>query len=134
MKKSENMEIYFDCQALPSDDEMDGDMAFSMPENYIVLSNYFTISTELLMSHMGDTCRNNRDTNQGLMDQTETKTKFYAKCMWQIQHEKVDKNKKRNTVSILSIFPFYLLFKKKKTAECSLKFNCAFRLLLWKKC
>ncbi len=89
-------------------------MAFSMPENYIVLSNYCTIPTELLMSHMGDNCRNNQDSNQGLMNEIETNTKFDAKCMWQIQYEKVDKNKKRNTVSILNIFTFNWLFRKKK--------------------
>ncbi len=55
-------------------------MALSMPENYIVLSNYCTIPKELLMSHIKDSCRNNQDTNQGLMD--ETKTKFNATCMW----------------------------------------------------
>ncbi len=60
------------------------------------------------------------------MDEIETKTKFDAKRMWQIQHEKVDKNKKRNTVSIQNIFSFNLLFKKKKTAKHSSKFNCAF--------
>ncbi len=53
------METYFDCQPLPSDDKMVGEMALSMPENYIVLSNYFTMSIELLMFHMGDNCRNN---------------------------------------------------------------------------
>ncbi len=47
------------------------------------------------MSHMGDNCRNNEDTNQGLMDEIETKTKIDAKCMWQIQYEKVDKKKKK---------------------------------------
>ncbi len=100
-------------------------MALSFPENYIVLSNYYTIATELLMSHMGDNCRNNQDTSQGLMDEIETKTQLDAKCMWPIQYEKVDKNKKRNTVSMMNIFPFNL-FKKKKTDKCSLKFNCAF--------
>ncbi len=84
MENSENMEIYFDCQPLPSGDEMVGEMASSMPENYIVLSNYCTIPTELLMSHMRDNCRNNRDTNRGLMDEIERKTKFDAKCMQQI--------------------------------------------------
>ncbi len=63
MENSENMDVYFDCQPLPSDDKMVGKMAPSMPENYTVLSNYCTILTELLMSHVGDNCRNNRDTN-----------------------------------------------------------------------
>ncbi len=66
------------------------------------------------MSHMGDNCRNNYDTNQGLMDEIETKTKFDAKCMWQIQYEKGDKNKKRNSVSIEYVVqiwaPFFFLF------------------------
>ncbi len=62
---------------------------------------------------MGDNYRNNQDTNQGLTDEIETKTKFDAKCMWQIQYKKVDKNEKRNTISLLNIFPFNL-FKKKK--------------------
>ncbi len=85
------------------------------------------LSKELLMSHTGDNCRTNQDTNQGLMDQTETKTKFNAKCIWQIQYKKADKNKKRNTFSIMNIFPFKFLFKKKKIAKGSLKFNyCAF--------
>ncbi len=57
------MEIYFDCEPLPSDDEIVGEMTLSMLENYIVLSNYCTILTELLMFHMGDNCRNNRDTH-----------------------------------------------------------------------
>ncbi len=38
MENSENMEVYFDCQALQSDEV--GEMAPSMPENYIVPSNY----------------------------------------------------------------------------------------------
>ncbi len=59
MENSENMEIYFDCQQLPSHDEMVGEMALSMPENYVVLSIYCKIPTELLMSHMGNNCRNN---------------------------------------------------------------------------
>ncbi len=59
MKNSEKMEIYSDCQPLPFDDKMVGEMDSSMPENYIVLSNYCTIPTELLMSHMEDNCRNN---------------------------------------------------------------------------
>ncbi len=70
------MEIYFDCQALPFDDEVDGEMALSMLENYIVPSNYCIIPTELLMSHRGENCRSNHDTNQGLMDEIETKTKL----------------------------------------------------------
>ncbi len=78
------MEIYFDYQPLLSDDEIFGEMALSMPENYIVLSNYCGIPTKLLVSHMGDNCRNNHDT-KGLMDEIETKTKFDAKCMRQIQ-------------------------------------------------
>ncbi len=49
MENSENMEIYFDCQPLLSVDEMDREMALSMPENYIVPSNYCTILTELLI-------------------------------------------------------------------------------------
>ncbi len=36
MENLENIEIYFDCQPLPSDEEMVGEMALSMPENYIV--------------------------------------------------------------------------------------------------
>ncbi len=60
------------------------------------------------------------------MNEIETKTKFDAKCMWQIQYEKVDKNQKRNTLSVLNIFLFNLSFKKNKTAKPSLKFNCAF--------
>ncbi len=84
------------------------------------------IPTELLMSHMGDNFRNTQDTKRGLMDEIETKTKFDAKCMCQIQYKKVDKNKKRNTVSIPNIFPIDLLLKKKKTAKHGLKFNCAF--------
>ncbi len=39
MENSENMEIYLDCQPLRSYDEMVGEMALSMPKNYIVLSN-----------------------------------------------------------------------------------------------
>ncbi len=104
------MEIYSDCQPLPSDDEMVREMALNVTQNYIVLSNYCTIPTELFMSHMGDNCGNNQDTNQGLMNEIETKTKFDPKCMWQIQYEK-DKNKKRNTISILNIFPFNLLYR-----------------------
>ncbi len=74
IENSENIEIYFHCESLASDDELVGEMALSMPENYTVLSNYCTVPKELLMSHMGDT-------NQGLMDETETKTIFDAKCM-----------------------------------------------------
>ncbi len=36
MEILENIEIYFDCQPLPSDDKMVGEMALSMLENYIV--------------------------------------------------------------------------------------------------
>ncbi len=75
---------------------------------------------------MGDSCINNQDTNQELMDKKETKTKFDAKCMWQIQYEKVDQNKKWNYVSLLNIFPFNLLLKKKETGKPSLKLNCSF--------
>ncbi len=38
---------------------MVGEMTLSMSENYIVLSYYCTILTELLMSHMGDNRTNN---------------------------------------------------------------------------
>ncbi len=48
MENSKNMEIYFDCQALSSNDETDGEVALSMPENYIAPLNYCTIPTELL--------------------------------------------------------------------------------------
>ncbi len=78
------MEIYFDCQPLPSDEEMVGEMTLSMPDNYIVLLNYHTIPTELFTSHMGDNCKNNQDTNRGLMHEIETKIEVNAKCMWQI--------------------------------------------------
>ncbi len=47
MDNSEKKEIYFDCQALPSDNETDEEMALSIQENYIVPSNYGTIPTEL---------------------------------------------------------------------------------------
>ncbi len=43
------MEIYFDSQALLSDNETDGEMALSIPENYIVPSNYGTIPILLLI-------------------------------------------------------------------------------------
>ncbi len=75
---------------------------------------------------MGDNCRNNQGTNEGLMDEIKTQTKFDAKCMRQIQYEKVDKNFKKNTLNILNIFPVNLLFKKKKTAKRSTKFSWMF--------
>ncbi len=49
MENSENMEVYFDCKMLPSDEEMEGEMTSSMSDNYIVPSNYCTIPTELLI-------------------------------------------------------------------------------------